>query len=848
MSTYNHEGDDPPHAQAQRSNNDNQALTRQNQDTRASYEHLHPSYNPSPYASLERTPTPVLNSSQSQMLQGQVFNPVQVQMMPPTEGNDSLSPGFGMMPQSQPGGFNSNTFGVPSNVDANNYLRTLHGPNTYQQTYENLAASKWVQQQERQRRVQALFEAQFKPSAVNFNPFQPRNPQVGGVSQSQSSSVVTSPSSGIPPKSTPGKLSPLLSERIKDNSRPSPGPAPHAAQHGYVYKSPYSNNIAMHSRAAFEGPGGALSRNVNASFDTSVVDLTRPDDSPTWKVMEDIKMINAARKREKEKHMLQDRNDEDDDDVDMAQATSDEDKPTPAQHRSNEDTSTTVPPFPISNIVTTLPGSQPVQATTNDAADPVPGHDATTEADSDTDTDIDDATTVRDPSPDLVIRRAGPPSPPGRYPLPTNREIRRASRYVLWTQRESAAMAHVMDWARVVFGGAPLDDARWELLSKRLATHYNILRPAAVIRERWEKFLREDYQHGVKFMPYPEFLRNLKRKWETMRQENEENEDQDISYNGIAATGDKRKRLDSLSTSFDDDDTDDDESSGPSTPSPFHVFPANPNAPAPSSPQTFPRPASKLRRVTLAEDLSSSFSAVTTKKVSQTKPKRKKAPSKHVVALARAQFSLPHAFSAARDAVAHLRTASAHSVRGSFDTSPGSTFTLGGGSYSSATGGDPKDVMRLRVVGQKVLDTFAAKTGGALPGNAKEILRKAVGEFAGVMGREREKSGDGGGADDGMSVEEMDVDAEDEADMGEMRVQWEALKERLQAQCVGVGVSFVWKEQEDYSDDEEEHGAVDDGEVGDKPGAEADGAAVEEAVGEAGGEPGEEGDGSSALV
>ena len=76
----------------------------------------------------------MLNSSQSQMQQGQVFNPVQFQMMPPTEGNDSLSPGFGMMPQSQPGGFNSNTFGVPSNVDANNYLRTLHGPNTYQQT------------------------------------------------------------------------------------------------------------------------------------------------------------------------------------------------------------------------------------------------------------------------------------------------------------------------------------------------------------------------------------------------------------------------------------------------------------------------------------------------------------------------------------------------------------------------------------------------------------------------------------------------------------------------------------------------------------------------------------------
>lgn len=765
------------------------------------------------------------------MPQGQVFNLVQYQVMPPTEGNDSLSPGFSMMSQFQSGGFDSNTFGIPSNPDADNHLRSLYGPNTYQQTYENLAAKKWMQKQESQRRGQELLASQFQPSSVNFNPFQAGNPEVGRASQIQSSGAFTSPSYGIPPKSTPSKLTPLLSQRVKENSRPSPDVAPHATHYGYenegLYKSPYSSNIAMNRRAAFEGPGGALSRNVNASFDTSVVDLNHPNDSVTRKVIGDTKMMNAAQKREKD--MSQDACSNDDDGVSMVQATSHEDKPTHAQHRSHEDTSTTVPAFSLSNIVTTLPGNQPVQATTNDAADPVSGLDDTADTEADSDTDIDDATTVRDPSPNLLLRRDGPPSSSGRFPLRTNREIRRASRYVLWTQRESAAVAHVMDWARTVFEGASLDDALWEMLSQRLATHYNVLRPAAVIRERWEKFLRDNYQHGVKFTPYPESLRNLKRRFEVLKQENEEEyEDEITSYNGIAPTapavGDKRKRdlsfSTSLSTSFDDDDTDtdtDNDNSGPSTPSPFHVFPANPNAPAPTSPQTFPRPASKLRRVTLAEGLSAPFPIR-----QKQKPKRKKAPSKHVVALARAQFSLPHAFSAARDAVAHLRTASAHSVRGSFD-SPG-TFTLGD-SYSSAAGSssDPKDVMRLRVVGQKVLDTFAAKTGVALPSGSAEILRRAVGEFAGVMGREREDGSGVEGMDD-MEVEEMDVDDEAEDDTGEMSEEAMALKEGLEAQCVGVGVSFVCKEQDDDYDDEEENG------------------------GEAGEKPGEKGDGSSALV
>lgn len=814
----------------------------------------------------------MLNSSQSQMPQGQVFNPVQYQMMPPTEGNDSLSPGFGMMSQFQSGGFDSNTFGIPSNPDADNHLRSLYGPNTYQQTYENLAAKKWMQKQESQRRGQELLASQFQPSSVNFNPFQAGNPEVGRASQIQSSSAFTSPSNGIPPKSMPSKLTPLLSQRVKDNSRPSPDVAPHATHHDYknagVYKSPYSSNIAMYRRAAFEGPGGALSRNVkasfdtsvvdlnlsrnvNTSFDTSVVDLNCPDDSVTWKVMKDIKMINAARKRESD--TFEDSRNDNDDDVAMVQATSDEDKPTPTQRRSDEHTSTAGPAFSISNIATTLPGNQPVEATTNDAADPVSNLDDTADTKADSDTDIDDATTVRDPSPNLLLRRDGPPSPPGRFPVRTNREIRRASRYVLWTQRESAAVAHVMDWARTVFEGASLDDALWEMLSQRLATHYNVLRPATVIRERWEKFLRDNYQHDIKFTPYPESLRNLKRRFEVLKQENEEYEDDITSYNGISAApavvGDKRKRdlsfSTSLSTSFDDDtDTDtDNDNSGPSTPSPFHVFPANPNAPAPTSPQTFPRPASKLRRVTNAgEDASGTPFPIRQK---QNKPKRKKAPSKHVVALARAQFSLPHAFSAARDAVAHLRTASAHSVRGSFD-SPG-TFSLGD-SYSSAAGGssDPKDVMRLRVVGQKVLDTFAARTGVALPSVSAEILRRAVGEFAGVMKKERQ------GVDDGTSVsfdvEEMDVDseaeAEAEADTDEMSEEAKALKEQLEAQCVGVGVSFVCKEQDDDYDDEEEDG----GEAGEKPGAEADGAAAEEVVDPAGGEPDEEGDGTSALV
>lgn len=795
------------------------------------------------------------------MPQGQVFNPVQYQMMPPTEGNDSLSPGFGTMSQFQPDGFNSNTFGFPSDPDADNYLRSLYGPNTYQQTYENLAASKWAQKQESQRRAQALLASQFQPSSTNFSRFQAGNHEVGKVSQSQSSSAFASPSNGITVKSTPSKLNPLLSQRVKDNSRPSPDVAPCATHHDHenagLYKSPYSSNIAMHRRAAFEGPGGALSRNVNASFDTSVVDLNRPDDSVTWKVMKDIKMMNAARKRESD--MFEDSCNDNDDDVAMVQATSVEDKPTPTQRRSDEDTSTTGSAFSISNIVTTLPGNQPVEATTNDAADPGPDHDLTADTEVDSDTDIDDATTVRDASPDLPLRRAGPPSPPGRYALPTNREIRRASRYVLWTQRESAAVAHVMDWARTVFGRASLDDALWELLSQRLATHYNVLRPASVIRERWEKFLRDNYQHDIKFTPYPESLRNLKRRFEVLKQENEENEDYIDSYNGIAAatTGDKRKRdlsfSTSLSTSFDDDDSStDNDDSGPSTPSPFHVFPANPNAPAPTSPQTFPRPASKLRRVTNVSDGSGSlFSSRQTQNQKPVK-RKKKAPSKHVVALARAQFSLPHAFSAAREAVAHLRTASAHSVRGSFD-SPG-TFTLGGSgsSYASSAGGvggsigDPKDVMRLRVVGQKVLDTFAAKTGVALPMDAAEILRRAVVEFAGVMGRERQGGGveeegeDGGGMAVALGVEEMDVDDEAETDTGEMSEEAEA----LEAQRVGVGASFVCKEQE-YDDDDDEE---DDGEVGEKPRAEVDGAAVEEPVDKAGGEPGDEGDGPSALV
>ncbi|KKY21393.1 hypothetical protein UCDDS831_g04234 [Diplodia seriata] len=237
-----------------------------------------------------------------------------------------------------------------------------------------------------------------------------------------------------------------------------------------------TNSPSFRSSGAFAGPDGTLSRDVNASFDTSVIEVQRPEE------------------------MYQDL---------MDAITNDDDLLGNYQlldsHLGLDATQILDVDAEAANDVDDLPppdmaiDSAEAAANDDDAkTDKTESFDWGSETENDgynIEYDLDFA----DLPPPL-----GPGDDDGDYGmLDAQEHQQQASPSRPWTRREDAAVKHAMQWAELALEDVE-PDQRWQRISQHLATNYKVLRFPWTVAERWEKVVSAEFADGGYFYQQPE--------------------------------------------------------------------------------------------------------------------------------------------------------------------------------------------------------------------------------------------------------------------------------------------------------------------------------------------------------
>ncbi|KAL0258486.1 hypothetical protein SLS55_005980 [Diplodia seriata] len=238
-----------------------------------------------------------------------------------------------------------------------------------------------------------------------------------------------------------------------------------------------TNSPSFRSSGAFAGPDGTLSRDVNASFDTSVVEVQRPEEM-YQDLMDAVANDNDDLRGNYE--LLESHLGLDPTqilDVDAEEAHDVDDLPPPnnatdsAEAAANDDDSST---------------------------DKTPSFDWGSETENDgynIEYDLDFA----DLPPPL-----GPGDDDGDYGmLDAQEHQQQASPSRPWTRREDAAVMHAMQWAELALEDVE-PDQRWQRISQHLATNYKVLRFPWTVAERWEKVISAEFADGGYFYKQPE--------------------------------------------------------------------------------------------------------------------------------------------------------------------------------------------------------------------------------------------------------------------------------------------------------------------------------------------------------
>ncbi|KAL1640976.1 hypothetical protein SLS58_006416 [Diplodia intermedia] len=518
-----------------------------------------------------------------------------------------------------------------------------------------------------------------------------------------------------------------------------------------------TNSPSFRSNGAFAGPDGTLSRDVNASFDTSVFEVKRTDD-----MYKDL--MHAVTDSEDEllgNYELLDSHLAHDGtqilDVDAEEANDIDDLPPPDKAIDS------------------------VGAAAND-------DDARTDKTESFDWGSESENDGYNIEYDLDFADLPPPSGPGdddgEYAMPDADELQDlASPSRPWTQREDAAVMHAMQWAEMALEHVE-PDQRWQRISQHLATNYNVLRFAWTVAERWDKVVSAEFADGGYFHPEPQSLKDMHDEYvqETRARTAEKNKSgrqrqraaakQPHQLQQQSVPGEKRKRG---STSFDDDDDDAAAATARrSTPQSFPALKKARRGPGPAiAPAASPQLSSSLPSASASDNATSSKNR-----------------------------AAPHSFTAPSTGIDAARgNHPTKRRRRTTATGPTTSGPTTGPAHTNPTRPPVTISTRLLATGHKVLDQFPQRSGRALPASATQILAATIAEFAPYAFA---APGESGGADDTTAAT---ADASGAADQGivETRGVVEAqgeeeregeegarrLGERLGALRRGVGVSFV---------------------------------------------------------
>ncbi|OJD30218.1 uncharacterized protein BKCO1_6400032 [Diplodia corticola] len=824
-------------------------------------------------------------------------SPAQDQMVPGFATNTSHLGSIGMFPTPQPSTVHSSGFATNPNPFVHNYpLQYSHAPEGYQHTYQSQAATQYSGWNNASSDIE-------EASSLNNNPF----------ATLSSGAYQHAPASVFGRESTPRNMFP---------------PQSHFVGHGYSASSPDAvadvqshdmsdadaqdaliQNYAMgqpsfRSKAAFAGPNGTLSRDLNASFDTSVFNVGNASalsqnlrhgfqSSPSSRLKQGISSRPSDLPLSRHLNASFDTSN-----VDVYGASS-------VSHglvhglQSNE-AERVVDEDAKSDKTESLDWGSDM---TNDGC-----HNQFDKADS---LDWDPERTndgPKDRNFDNLSSPIGPGHSPGPYPAPTEQQIRSSARYRVWDEREKAAVIQAVLWGQIALEHLDFND-RWDKISQHLATHYKVLRLPSAIRQRWENHIADDFNRNLYWNEMPESLKDLKAKYAQSKQDEHQTAEQEKGQHSQQRdsrssqkqksqhaeqepliVGEKRKRV---SDSLDDDNNDTFRPSTPITANSTtelraatpHTFPAakkprrstaipvtvttpipqlrlpssfisgcnSSNLRSPNGNSFARRPAPSSAPSTTTNETPNDAANPPTQRQPQRRPqpqRQHRSPSTTVTPRSPRSSTTKRAGPPRRR---HLSSATpTPRSSNSNNSSVGNSTGTGTGISSTAntitdTGTDTGTNTitststntnrraptisvntRLLVVGQKVLDTFTARSGGlALPEDAAAILRDAVEEFAPFAVAERKAEAEGkakavvldvgGGEEEGKGGEggvearegvQVQVQGRSWAGEGVEEENPVEIKARLEGLCIGVGKSFLYTLEEQEEGDGEGEAAA----------------------------------------